>query len=276
MPRRMDILWRCSLKHKSNTEDGGLLQSLIIAFSMYSRLPMPRIEWSGGGMKYVLCFFPLIGVVIGAVVSGFWWFAGRMGLEPVTTACIGTALPLLVTGGIHMDGFLDTVDARSSCQDRQRKLEILKDPHTGAFAIIGCGIYLLFYVAVFAALKEKAFPAVAGIYVMTRAFSGWSVVSFPKAKKDGLASTFAQGAQVRAVQAVMGLWAVAAAVFFWYAGGIFTMAALSMSAVIVLFWYYRMAMREFGGMTGDLAGYFLQTAELVMLAVLAVCTWQTI
>lgn len=263
------------MKHKSNPEDGGLLQSLIIAFSMYSRLPMPRIGWSEGGMKYALCFFPLIGAVIGAVVSGFWLLAGRIGLEPVTTACIGTALPLLVTGGIHMDGFLDTVDARSSCQDRQRKLEILKDPHTGAFAIIGCGIYLLFYVAVFAALKEEAFPAAAGIYVMTRALSGWSVVSFPKAKRDGLASTFAQGAQVRAVQTVMGLWAAAAAVFFWYTGGIFTMAALSVAAVSVLFWYYRMAMGEFGGMTGDLAGYFLQIAELVMLAVLVVCTWQT-
>ena len=54
-----------------------------------------------------------------------------------------------------MDGFLDTVDARSSCQDRQRKLEILKDPHTGAFAVIGGGVYLLIYAAVFSTLKER-------------------------------------------------------------------------------------------------------------------------
>lgn len=262
------------MKRRSDTEAGGILQSLIIALSMYSRLPMPRITWSEAGMKYALCFFPVVGVVIGAAMTGFWLLAGQLGLEPVTTACIATALPLLVTGGIHMDGFLDTVDARSSCQDRQKKLEILKDPHTGAFAIIGCGVYLLLYVGVSAQLRAAAFPAAAGIYVMTRALSGLSVVAFPKAKKDGLASTFAAGAQERTVQVLMGLWAAAAAVFFWCTAGPVCAAVLTGAAAVTFFWYYRMAMREFGGMTGDLAGYFLQIAELVMLAVLAAASIQ--
>ena len=261
------------MSNQNKEDEADVFQSFVIAMSMYSRIPMPRMEWSRGGMKYALCFFPLIGAVIGGLVTIFHIIAGRLGLGEVAAACIGTALPFLVTGGIHMDGFLDTVDARSSCQDRKRKLEILKDPHTGAFAIIGGGVYLLLYAAVFSLLKDRAFPAAAGIYVMTRAFSGWSVVTFPKAKKDGLASTFASGAQVRAVQAVMGVWALAAAGFFWYTGGALTAALLVLTAVAVLFWYYRTAMREFGGMTGDLAGYFLQIAELVMLAVLAACTF---
>ena len=255
---------------KPNSARGGLIQGFVIALSMYSRIPMPRMEWSGEGMRYALCFFPLVGVVIGGVVTGFHWLAGYLGLTETASACIGTALPLLITGGIHMDGFLDTVDARSSCQDRQRRLEILKDPHTGAFAIIGGGVYLLLYVAVFSLLGEKAFPAAAGIYVMTRALSGWSVVAFPKAKKDGLASTFASGAQEKTVQVVLVLWAAAAAGYFWYTGGLWAAAALVLAAGAVLFWYYRMAVREFGGMTGDLAGYFLQVAELLMLAVLAI------
>ena len=58
-----------------------------------------------------------------------------------------------------MDGFLDVVDARSSCLPRERKLEILKDPHTGAFAIIGGGVYLILYLAVFSGLKDGGFPA---------------------------------------------------------------------------------------------------------------------
>ena len=53
-------------------------------------------------------------------------------------------LPVLVTGGIHMDGFLDTTDALSSWQPREKKLEILKDSHAGAFAIImGCSYFVL-------------------------------------------------------------------------------------------------------------------------------------
>lgn len=251
-------------------EGGGLFDSLVIALSMYSRIPMPRVEWTAEAMKYALCYFPLVGVVIGALLILFHWLADRLGLGQTAVSCIGTALPLLVTGGIHMDGFLDTVDARSSCQDRQRKLEILKDPHTGAFAVIGGGVYLLLYVAVLSMMGDKAFQTAAGIYVMTRALSGWSVVSFPKAKKDGLASTFASGAQEKTVRAVMGAWAVLAAVYFWYLGGIFTAAAMVLTAGAALLWYYRMAVREFGGMTGDLAGYFLQIAELAMLAVLVI------
>ena len=61
-------------------------------------------------------------------------------------------LPLLVTGGIHLDGFLDVADARSSHQSRARKLEILKDSHVGAFAVIAMGCYLLLYTALWSAV----------------------------------------------------------------------------------------------------------------------------
>lgn len=255
----------------------SLLQSLIIACSMYSKIPMPMIPWTEAGMNYALCFFPVVGVVIGAVMAGFGWLVMNdglsLGLEPGTVAygCFGTVIPILITGGIHMDGFLDTVDARSSHQSRERKLEILKDPHTGAFAIIGCGVYLLCYAAVFSLLEPQAFPAIAGIYVMTRAVSGWSVVTFPKAKKDGLASTFSSGARVRPVQVTLCVWLAAGSAFIWLTGGVAVAAVMAVTLLMTACWYYRMAMREFGGMTGDLAGYFLQMAELVMVAALAVC-----
>lgn len=258
---------------KKRIENTSLLHSLVIACSMYSKIPMPMISWTETGMKYALCFFPVVGVVIGAVMAAFGCLTVKCGLEPGTAAygCFGAVIPILITGGIHMDGFLDTVDARSSCQTRERKLEILKDPHAGAFAMIGCGVYLMLYAAVFSLLGTRSFPAIAGIYVVTRAVSGWSVVTFPKAKKDGLASTFASGAEVRPVQVTSACWFVAGAAFIWLTGGAAVAIAMVFTVLAVGSWYYRMAMREFGGMTGDLAGYFLQTAELAMVAVLAVC-----
>ncbi len=248
---------------------GRLWDSLFIAFSMYSRIPVPRTEWSSEGMRYALCFFPLVGVAVGMIMGGFFYFAGWQGMGETAFCCIGTALPIILTGGIHMDGFLDVVDARSSCLPRERKLEILKDPHTGAFAIIGGGVYLILYLAVFSGLKDGGFPAAAGVYVMERALSGWSVVSFPKAKKDGLASTFAGEAKKKAVQVSMVLWGMAAAVFLVFAGGILA-GGLSVAAAFLIFWQYRrMAVKEFGGITGDLAGYFLQLCELGMMMVLS-------
>lgn len=158
-------------------------KALVIAFSMYSRIPMPFVEWSECGMKYAFCFFPLIGVVIGACVCAFCWLSVQAGLGILAFSLLGTAVPLLITGGIHMDGFLDVTDARSSFQSRERKLEILKDPHAGAFAIAGCGVYLLQYAAAFSELRLEAFPAIGGIYVMTRALSRSFGSLFPKGKK---------------------------------------------------------------------------------------------
>ena len=250
------------------------LESFVIAFSMYSRIPMPFVEWSERGMKYAFCFFPLIGVVIGACVSAFAWAAARVNLGILAFSLLGTAIPLLITGGIHMDGFLDVTDARSSFQSRERKLEILKDPHAGAFAIAGCGVYLLLYAAAFSELGRKAFPPIAGIYVMTRALSGLSVLSFPKARKDGLAATFARGtgSGAPAVKAVLAIWLFAGIAFVVLTSGAVTAAVLTGTATAAFLWYHHMALKEFGGTTGDLAGYFLQTAELVMIAALAVCS----
>ena len=112
---------------------------------MYSRIPMPRMDWTEERMRYALCFFPLIGAVIGAVEIATFALCEILGAGVLFRTCLLTAVPLLITGGIHMDGYLDVTDARHSYGEREKKLAILKDPHTGAFAIIGLGLYLLLY-----------------------------------------------------------------------------------------------------------------------------------
>lgn len=249
---------------------GILWNSMVIALSMYSRIPVPFVEWKEEGMKYALCFFPLVGVVLGGLMTGFCLLAEKISLGIMAFACIGAVLPLMITGGIHMDGFLDVADARSSCQTRERKLEILKDPHTGAFAIIRCGVYLLLYVAVFGELRTEVFPGAGGIFVLERALSGWSVVAFPKAKSEGLVSTFSGGAQKKIVKIVMAGWGVGAVLFLMWTQGMVAGGMIVVAALAVFRWYYRMSIQEFGGITGDLAGYFLQLCELVMFGVLAI------
>ena len=258
-------------EQRENGKTGGLAESLVIAFSMYSRIPMPMVPWTEKGMKYALCFFPAVGIAVGAAVAAFWQLSRLLGLGNLSRLCVETALPLLITGGIHMDGFLDTVDARSSHQSRERKLEILKDPHAGAFAIAGCSVYLLFYAAAFSELSPEAFPGIAGIFVMSRALSGYSVVTFPKAKKDGLVTAFAKGASQApaAVSGILLCWLAGSFAWILITGGLGMALAAGAGAAAAFLWYRRMALREFGGITGDLAGYFLQMAELFMIGAAA-------
>lgn len=109
-----------------------LLYSCIIAISMYSRIPMPQIQWTKERMKHALCFFPLVGLIQGLFLALWLWLAEEVfRLSPAMTGLWAAALPVLITGGIHMDGFLDTMDGVCSYGDREKKLEILKDPHLG-------------------------------------------------------------------------------------------------------------------------------------------------
>jgi adenosylcobinamide-GDP ribazoletransferase len=246
----------------------NLLGSFVIAFSMYSRIPMPQVEWTKERMKYAMCFFPLIGVVIGMLQLAVCWISKEFD-TPYFGWLFPVVLPILVTGGIHMDGLLDVIDARSSHMEREKKLEILQDPHTGAFAIIGCCVYLLLYVTAFGELKSEMIPAFGMIFILTRALSGLAVVTFPLAKKSGLAASFSGAAHKRTVGIVMVLYILVAVIGIWYLGGFYAVAATVIIASLVYWYYYTMAKREFGGLTGDLAGYFLQICELALLAGLA-------
>ena len=78
------------------------MRAAIIAFSMYSRIPMPMFEWKEEDMKYAMCFFPAIGAVIGAVFFGMYLLLDRILTGKILAAGILLAVPLFITGGIHM------------------------------------------------------------------------------------------------------------------------------------------------------------------------------
>ncbi|WP_434309249.1 adenosylcobinamide-GDP ribazoletransferase [Hominifimenecus sp. rT4P-3] len=246
-----------------------MLSAVVVAFSMYSRIPMPRIEWTEENMKYAVCFFPWIGAVIGGVEIGVWYLCGLLKMGEFFRTAALTVIPVLVTGGIHLDGFLDTVDARSSHQDRERKLEILKDSHIGAFALIGCAVYFLLSVAGWSEVDEAILPVAAVSFFLSRSYSGLAVVAFRQARKKGMLASFAEQAHKKRVKAVMIVYLALASVFLVWLSPLYGTAAAA--AALAVFGYYRyFSYREFGGVTGDLAGYFLQLCELAMILVPAI------
>ena len=164
-----------------------MLKSLCIAFTTYSRIPVPRVEWNERNLRWAICFFPLIGAVIGALEYGWFRLAGLLGCGALLRGAVAAAIPLLVTGGIHADGFCDTVDALSSHAERARKLEILKDPHCGAFAVIFFGVWLLLYFAGWSAVSEGRRVLCAALgFVASRALSGLALNLWPQARKQGM------------------------------------------------------------------------------------------
>ena len=240
------------------------MKSIIIAFAMYSKIPMPHVEWDKRSLSWALCAFPLVGVVIGAALYGWLLLADAMGLTALKAA-VAVALPLALSGCIHLDGFCDTCDALSSHQSRERKLEILKDSHTGAFAIICCGLYLMVFYALWREVDTAGGSALVLALgpVLSRSYSGLAGVSWKNARGSGLLATFTEPVDGRRAQVVLValvlLSAGAMVLVSPVAGG-----AAALGAALTFLYYRVMAFRQFGGITGDTEGFFVQICECAM------------
>lgn len=242
----------------------SIAKSLVIAFSMYSKIPMPQFLWEEEDMRYVMCFFPWVGIVIGALSFGWGILCESLHVNTLCYAALGTVIPILVSGGIHLDGYLDTMDALNSYQSRERKLEILKDSHIGAFAAIALALYICIYMGCYAQVQEHTGMALIAVgFVFSRVLSGIGVVSFPCAKHEGLLYLFSSRAQERIVRgSLIGQGCICVGVMIgigrWR--GVMTAAA----ALAVFLYYRKKCDKEFGGITGDTAGWFVTLCECVI------------
>lgn len=240
-----------------------LISAMLIAFTTYSRLPMRQVEWSEENRRYALCFLPLVGVVVGGVTA--LWLTLAQRLSPFARGAVAAALPLWLTGSIHMDGFLDTSDALASWQPPEKRLEILKDSCVGAGAVMACGVYLLLFAAVLGEANAADAPALALCFVVSRTMSAWTSVALKNARPGGMLDGFSRAAQKKAVERTCAVILALCTVCWLLLLGWKALLPL-LAAGLCAAYYRRMTYRNFGGVTGDLTGWLTQVSELCMLA----------
>lgn len=241
------------------------IDSLWIALSTYSVIPVPQHRWGEQASRCAICFFPVVGLFCGAA-QGLWLlFCETFSVGELLYAAVAAVVPLLITGGIHMDGYMDTVDALASWQPRERRLEIMKDSHCGSFAVLYCGGYLLVSAGLFAELySRKLVLPVLGGYVLSRALSGICALNLPSARKTGMLASMTGGTRRRSATIALVLTAAVS-------GGVVLLQAPAAAVggmLLAALWvggYCRLTTVQFGGVTGDTAGFFLQVCELVWL-----------
>ncbi len=247
-----------------------ILKALCISFSIYSRVPVPISEWKEDELKYHLLFFPWVGAVIGAVIMLWTWISELFPIGQIAFVLIATAIPILITGGFHIDGFMDTMDALKSYKPKKEKLEILKDPHIGAFSVIMLAAAGLIFAAAVSMIGKELMPCFIGCFFLSRDLSAIAVILFPSAKKDGMLSEFSRTANSKVRNTLLAvLFAeLSACVFYLLMMNVKTGLLLTAASVLTLLYYRYKSMKEFGGTTGDTAGYFVVICEIVC----AICT----
>ena len=241
----------------------SLWTAVVSAFSTFSVLPTPRIEWNEYSLKNVLAALPLVGVVIGGVLYLYYWLSNLLQLPAILSAVVVTILPIALSGGIHMDGFADTVDALSSHADAEKKRAILKDPHCGALAVITVGCYLLLYFGLCTALPLdwKTIGLLGITHVLSRAV-GSLLSLLPSANADGMQRAFRDSASKGSVWVLI-LWAVLSLVGAAMLSPVAT-GGMLLAGGLVFLYIRHTAIKQFGGMSGDLAGAGITLSTIAM------------
>ena len=252
-----------------------LIKTVIASLSMYSRLPMPCVSLSEEDTGHIISALPLTGIVIGAFSFLTFLILLYFDIPVLPVTLILMTVPILVTGGFHADGFMDVKDALNSGLSRDRKIEIMKDPHIGAFAVISIlitgVIWLSFlYVVVYEALRSKDYSLLY-IYFLSfytvRALCGLSSLTFKKAKKDGMLNMETKSGK-RGDIFILGIQALTGAGITVYLN-MYAGSLCLLGLFLFTYLYKRMCIREFGGVTGDTAGYFVVAGERTALMIAA-------
>ena len=249
-----------------------ILETAAVAFGLYSALPAPRFDWNQKNMRYALAAFPLVGAGLGLAYWAWAALCARLALPTLLRGAGLCVLPALFTGGIHLDGYCDVSDALASHAASEKKREILRDPRCGAFAVIRLCVYYVASFALCCALEPTAQALVClGLgFVLSRCLSGLSLTVLPIAEGSSLARAFADAADRQRVSAVLALLAGLGLAGLLYAGGWRLFSAALAATLLVTLRCRRTALREFGGVSGDLAGWFLVKEEFWLLAVLVI------
>lgn len=243
------------------------LESFLIALSMYSTLPVKCLNWNAKNLRHAMLFFPIVGLLCGGALWLLWTGCQLLDCSAFLFAVLAVLVNVWITGGIHLDGFCDTADALYSRRPMEEKLRILKDPNCGPFAVFSVVLILLVQVAAYAQIYTAQtiwkVGLLTGGFWISRCLSGISVTRFPCTPTSSLAKTFGEHAGKHVGTGLMFLAGCAMMVLLIFYQW---MAAVSVFLTILVFLgYYRMQKKQFGGITGDLAGFFLVICETIWL-----------
>ena len=253
-----------------------IIRYIAAAFSMYTKIPMPHFELDGKDCSRAILFLPLPGILIATCVYIADHFMYDHGIPLLVRVCAAVLIPTVITGGFHVDGFCDTVDVLSSYKSRDEKLRIMKDPHIGSFAVTGLGVAALLLMCAFGIILGKAsgsvYPAntvaaLSSVFVISRALAALTSLYMKKAKDDGM---LVSETKIRdsAGFTVISVWLLACAVFTLYTGLKYFFAVWIAFLVFTAYYAY-ITRKEFGGVTGDTAGYYVTAGEIAAAGAIA-------
>lgn len=230
--------------------------------SMFCAIPFPSNIWDEKARDKMLLFLPVVGLEIGAIWAGLAWLCNILNLPILIKGLILSVYPYLVTGFIHLDGYMDVTDAVKSYRSLERRREILKDSHVGAFAVIGIVLLLLAQFAFMASAKENTdFRILVFVPAVSRCCSALAVTALKPMNTSQYAGQKKPKSHIVMLMTMTAVFVAAGFLLCGHYG--FVLVGCLVGYGVAL----RKAYRSLEGMNGDISGYSLSIAELCAAAV---------
>ena len=183
-------------------------------------------------------------------------------------AAILLAAWVAISGGLHLDGFIDCCDGLLVAKPPEQRLEIMKDSRVGAFGVVGAICLLLVKFSALVALPpEERLGWLLVVPALSRWVMVWAAWRYPTARPDGFAVWFRQGLGPPHLAAA-GITALAAALLIGWLAGLVSFAVVWLFAMLFALW----VRRRIPGLTGDAYGALNELAEVLGLLVAIVVT----
>jgi adenosylcobinamide-GDP ribazoletransferase len=236
---------------------------LLLSLQFLTAIPIQKeVSWEQGTARWSVRCFPIVGLLIGGMLAG--WYLFFSSLTPVSPLFLSLSLLFLsifLSGGLHADGWMDVSDAFFSYRDVERRQEIMKDSRVGAFAVLSIVFLLAFrFLFMYETIQSHVSIAVfVMIPMLSRGFMALLLVYGRLAKPTGMAAAFREHVLKRDAYFVMA--ALFASMSVAVSHLFLEMTLLTMGAFLCFFWARSFYEKQFGGITGDTLGAFVEGVE---------------
>ena len=239
------------------------LYAFVMCQSMFCAIPAPQI-WDEKAKDKILLFLPIVGLEIGALWAALAWLCRLLNLPALVAGLVLCAYPFLITGFIHLDGFMDVTDAVKSWRDLERRREILKDSHVGSFAVIGIVLLAIAQFAFFSSAPAETNSLILiFIPAVSRCCSSLAVTGLKPMSTSQYANQKKPKSHIVALSIMLCIF-LAAGFLLCGKYGFALIGCLAGYGLALL-----RAYRSLDGMNGDIAGFALTVSELCAVAVYA-------
>ena len=239
------------------------LKGLLMALGMFTIIPMPKTYWDDESSRHIMKSYPVIGLVIGALWTIVYKLLLCLNTSNIVRAAILMIFPFLITGMLHLDGFMDVCDALLSRRDKEEKIRILKDPSTGAFAVISLAMIFIINFSAMYTFIEKGIPfyILLVIPIISRSIIAIMLLIKPTMKESSFGAYF---------KMVTGKFDIVILIIFLCSSILCSFILLKIKGIllailmiITVVLTVNNSCKELGGINGDIAGHGLILAESI-------------